>query len=207
VNGRALIQVCQETGDNCIVLYPGTNAKYTAEYAKQVLENFGPQDWILQQNEISQGGAIMQAAADKGMDISHYFAFFPRLNNVLIAKTKTGLSIIFNPAPMTSSVLDEFPLDNVDILQVNETEATIMYQAVTGSNDEPVPEELVQLLMKSYPKMQGIVMTLGGDGVLASFSHKGETQQYRIPCAKANVKDTTAAGDTFVVCLVWCLVC
>jgi hypothetical protein len=66
VNGRALIQVCQKTGDNCIVLYPGTNAKYTAEYAKEVLEHFGPDDWILQQNEISQGGAIMQVAADKG---------------------------------------------------------------------------------------------------------------------------------------------
>jgi len=100
---------------------------------------------------------------------------------------------------MTSSVLVEFPLDKVDILQVNETEATIMYQAVTGRKDEPVPEELVQLLMESYQKMQGIVMTLGGDGVLAVFRHKGQTQTYRIPCAKANVKDTTAAGDTFVV--------
>ncbi|KAG2179522.1 hypothetical protein INT44_006369 [Umbelopsis vinacea] len=173
-NGRALIQVSQENGDNCIVLYPGTNAKYTAEYAQQVLENFGPGDWILQQNEISQGGAIMNVAADK------------------------GLSVIFNPAPMTSSVLSEFPLDKVDILQVNETEATIMYQAVTGRTDEPVPEELVELLMKSYPKLQGIVMTLGGDGVLAFFRHNGQTQKYRIPVAKAIVKDTTAAGDTFV---------
>ncbi|KAI9286383.1 Ribokinase-like protein [Umbelopsis sp. AD052] len=173
-NGRALIQVSQENGDNCIVLYPGTNAKYTAEYAQQVLENFGPGDWILQQNEISQGGAIMNVAADK------------------------GLSVIFNPAPMTSSVLSEFPLDKVDILQVNETEATIMYQAVTGRTDEPVPEELVELLMKSYPKLQGIVMTLGGDGVLAVFRHNGQTQKYRIPVAKAIVKDTTAAGDTFV---------
>ncbi|CAO3696090.1 unnamed protein product [Umbelopsis ramanniana] len=174
VNGRALIQVSQENGDNCIVLYPGTNAKYTAEYAKQVLENFGPGDWILQQNEISQGGAIMDVAADK------------------------GLSVIFNPAPMTSSVLREFPLDKVDILQVNETEATIMYQAVTGKTDEPVPEELIELLMNSYPKLQGIVLTLGGDGVLAFFRQNGKTQKYRIPVAKANVKDTTAAGDTFV---------
>ncbi|KAM3589806.1 hypothetical protein VKS41_000660 [Umbelopsis sp. WA50703] len=173
-NGRALIQVCQKTGDNCIVLYPGTNAKYTAEYAKEVLEHFGPDDWILQQNEISQGGAIMQVAADK------------------------GLSIIFNPAPMTPSVIDEFPLDKVDILQVNETEATTMYQAITGKVDEPVPEDLVKLIMETYPEMQGIVMTLGGDGVLACFRHKGQCQEFKIPVAKANVKDTTAAGDTFV---------
>lgn len=69
MNGRALIQVSQATGDNCIVLYPGTNAKYTADYAEAVLENFGPDDWILQQNEISQGGAIMQVAADKGKNV------------------------------------------------------------------------------------------------------------------------------------------
>ena len=116
-----------------------------------------------------------------------------------------GLSVIFNPAPMTSSVLREFPLDKVDILQVNETEATIMYQAVTGKTDEPVPEELIELLMNSYPKLQGIVLTLGGDGVLAFFRQNGKTQKYRIPVAKANVKDTTAAGDTFVVRLsFWC---
>jgi ribokinase len=64
--------VSQENGDNCIVLYPGTNAKYTAEYAKEVLEHFGPGDWILQQNEISQGGGIMNVAADKGMEVRLY---------------------------------------------------------------------------------------------------------------------------------------
>jgi ribokinase len=111
----------------------------------------------------------------------------------------SGLSIIFNPAPMTPSVIDEFPLNKVDILQVNETEATTMYQAITGKVDEPVPEDLVKLIMETYPEMQGIVMTLGGDGVLACFRHKGQCQEFKIPVAKANVKDTTAAGDTFVV--------
>jgi ribokinase len=191
--------VSQENGDNCIVLYPGTNAKYTAEYAKQVLENFGPGDWILQQNEISQGGAIMNVAADKGMDARTMSI----QTTISLTFRNLGLSVIFNPAPMTSSVLSEFPLDKVDILQVNETEATIMYQAVTGRTDEPVSEELIELLMNSYPKLQGIVLTLGGDGVLAFFRHNGKTQMYRIPVAKANVKDTTAAGDTFVVRF-WC---
>jgi ribokinase len=100
---------------------------------------------------------------------------------------------------MTASVLDEFPLNKVDILQVNETEATTMYQAVTGKTNEPVPEELVELLMNSYPRLQGTVLTLGGDGVLALFRNNGESRKYRIPVAKAKVKDTTAAGDTFVV--------
>jgi ribokinase len=196
--------VSQENGDNCIVLYPGTNAKYTADYAKQVLENFGPGDWILQQNEISQGGAIMDVAADKGKgsnDVNSDYVLGPSF----LTLRNLGLSVIFNPAPMTSSVLREFPLDKVDILQVNETEATIMYQAVTGKTDEPVPEELIELLMNSYPKLQGIVLTLGGDGVLAFFRQNGKTQKYRLPVAKANVKDTTAAGDTFVVRLsFWC---
>lgn len=102
---------------------------------------------------------------------------------------------------MTASVIDEFPLHKVDILQVNETEATEMYHAITGKIDEPVPEELVKLIMETYPEMQGIVMTLGGDGVLACFRHEGQSQEFKIPVAKADVKDTTAAGDTFVVCI------
>ena len=55
-----------ETGDNCIVLYPGTNAKYTPEDASKVLESFGSEDWIVMQNEISCGGEIMKLAAEKG---------------------------------------------------------------------------------------------------------------------------------------------
>jgi ribokinase len=58
--------VSDETHDNCIVLFPGTNATYTGKDASKVIDRFGPGDWIIQQNEISGGGDIMRLAAEKG---------------------------------------------------------------------------------------------------------------------------------------------
>lgn len=45
----------------------GTNATYTGEDAKKIIDQFQPGDWIIQQNEISNGGDIMRLAAEKGI--------------------------------------------------------------------------------------------------------------------------------------------
>ncbi|KAI9356434.1 sugar kinase, ribokinase family [Pilaira anomala] len=172
-NGRALIQVSTETGDNCIVLFPGTNGTYTAEEAAPVFEHFGPGDWLVQQNEISQGGAIMRLAAEK------------------------GLSILFNPAPLTKGVLTEFPFDKVNILIVNECEAEALYQELGGK--EKLSElALATKLLDQFDAMQGVVVTLGGEGVIAKFRNQGQVKEFKVASRKVDVKDTTGAGDTFV---------
>ncbi|ORX52793.1 Ribokinase-like protein [Hesseltinella vesiculosa] len=173
-NGRAFIQVSDETHDNCIVLFPGSNGRYTAEDAKDIVNEFETGDWIIQQNEISQGGAIMQAAADR------------------------GLSIIFNPAPMSKTILSDFPMDKVTILVVNEVESAELYQAVTGESCTLAGLALATALFQHFDHMQGLVVTLGGDGVVAKFRHHGKVRDFMVPCNKVKVKDTTAAGDTFV---------
>ncbi|KAI8139059.1 Ribokinase-like protein [Fennellomyces sp. T-0311] len=174
-NGRAFIQVSAETGDNCIVLYPGTNDKYTAADAAKVLESFGPDDWIVQQNEISAGGEIMNLAADK------------------------GLSVLFNPAPMTPGIIDVFPFDKVSILIVNEHEAEFLYEQIGGKSKAKGLDLAAELLSK-FPRMEGVVVTLGGDGVVAKFRQEADRiRDFIVPCRKVDVKDTTGAGDTFVV--------
>ncbi|KAL0139602.1 Ribokinase-like protein [Mucor lusitanicus] len=173
-NGRAFIQVSKETGDNCIVLYPGTNGTYTVEEAATVLESFGPGDWIVQQNEISHGGDIMKLAAEK------------------------GLNVFFNPAPLTKGILQEFPFDKVTILVVNEHEAQALYEELGGSKKDVVGLDLATELLRNFDKMQGIVITLGGAGVVARFKQGDQTQDFKVPSRKVNVKDTTGAGDTFV---------
>jgi ribokinase len=60
--------VSGENGDNCIVLYPGTNGTNTLSEAEEVLQKFQPGDWIVQQNEINLGGEIMNLAARKGKE-------------------------------------------------------------------------------------------------------------------------------------------
>jgi ribokinase len=64
--GRAIIQLSEESRDNAIVLFPGTNRTVTLEEANHVLRNFGEGDWIVMQNEMSSGPEIMQAAKERG---------------------------------------------------------------------------------------------------------------------------------------------
>jgi len=67
--GRAIIQLSQESHDNSIVLFPGTNHTVTLEEAHHVLAHFGEGDWIVMQNEMSCGGEIMRAAKERGKEI------------------------------------------------------------------------------------------------------------------------------------------
>lgn len=157
-------------------MYPGTNGTYTANDAAKVFEHFGPGDWIVQQNEISQGGEIMQLAAEK------------------------GLQVLFNPAPLTPGIVDAFPFDKVTILVVNEHEAADLNKEI-GGPENAQGLNLAGELLNKFPKMQGVVVTLGGDGVVAKFRQEqnGRVRDFIVPGRKANVKDTTGAGDTFVV--------
>ena len=101
-SGHAVIQVA-DSGENAIVLYPGTNRKITPALIARALSLADDGDVLLLQNEISQIPEIMREAAKKRM------------------------RIFFNPAPMTGEVIN-YPLELVDTLIVNETE----WEALSG---------------------------------------------------------------------------
>jgi len=172
-NGRAFIQVSEETSDNCIVLYPGTNGTNTLEEANKTLESFGKGDWIVQQNEINFGGEIMELAVKK------------------------GLRVLFNPAPTTKDLVKTFPFNHVSVLIVNEHEAQDLYEQL-GEKTQLQVADLADSLMKHFTSLEGIVITLGKEGLAAKFKHGKETRNFRIKGRKVAAKDTTAAGDTFV---------
>lgn len=67
-NGHAIIQIDQ-TAQNCILLYGGSNQQITREYADEVLSHFDKGDYILLQNEISELGYIIDKAYEIGMKI------------------------------------------------------------------------------------------------------------------------------------------
>ena len=94
--GHAIIQV-DENGQNCILLYGGTNQLYTKEYINETLDKFGNEGLVLLQNETN--------LVDYMIEESH----------------KRGLKIAFNGAPMNEKVL-EYPLELLDWLIVNEVE-------------------------------------------------------------------------------------
>lgn len=96
-SGHAVIQV-DDTGDNCILLYPGANRCITPEDAQQVLSRFAPGDLLVLQNEISS------------------------LEYILSAAHRMGLRIALNPSPVDDALLRCPALELVDYLLLNEIE-------------------------------------------------------------------------------------
>lgn len=105
-SGHAIIQV-DPSGQNCILLFGGSNQEITTQEVDQVLTHFGPGDRIILQNEINNLAYIMQQAAARGLDI------------------------VFNPSPIDASI-QSLPLELVSLLVLNEIEGA----ALAGTEDE-----------------------------------------------------------------------
>jgi ribokinase len=160
LTGQAIIQV-DEAGQNAIVLDAGANHAIALADVERAIAEARPGDWFLTQNETSH-------VAD----------------TIRMAKTH-GLRVAFNPAPMTDSVLD-CPLDSVDLLVVNETEAAVL----TGLEDA---DGQLRSCIERWPDCE-VVVTRGAQGALARGSNWHLTQA----ATETRVVDTTAAGDTFL---------
>ena len=101
-NGHAIIQVSC-LGENSIFLYPSSNEMITKDYIDIVLENFGQDDIILLQNEISNVDYIVEKAYQKKM------------------------CIILNPSPFNEK-LDKIDFNKLTYIILNEVEA----RAISG---------------------------------------------------------------------------
>ena len=102
-SGHTIIQVDRK-GQNCILLYGGTNRRVTCQFADQVLSEFQPGDILLLQNEINQLPYIIDKAYER------------------------GLEIILNPSPYDEN-LDSCDLNKVSMFLLNEIEG----EQITGS--------------------------------------------------------------------------
>jgi len=114
-SGHAVIQL-DKHGQNCIILFGGTNQQIDQEFVVRVLENFNKEDIVLLQNEISSIEYIMEKANEKGM------------------------KIYFNPSP-ASVKLCEYPMHYVDTIILNEVEG----EQLTGeSNIDNILDSLLR---------------------------------------------------------------
>jgi len=158
--GHAIIQVNKE-GENAIIIHGGANQTFSDADIQKVLKSAETEDFVLLQNEINVVEKILQKSKDR------------------------GLTIIFNPAPMTETIKN-YPLELVDIFILNEVEG----EALTNQND---PDAILSAMQKLYPKSR-IILTLGKTGVI--YAHN--EQRIKVPALKVKVIDTTGAGDTFI---------
>ena len=119
-SGHAIIQV-NKGGQNCILLFAGTNHGYDAEYIEEILSDASKGDIVLLQNEINCLDVIFEAAHKK------------------------GLQIAFNPSPYKESI-KELPLEYVDWWFCNEIEG----EALFGSSDpEEILESFIKMYPES----------------------------------------------------------
>lgn len=118
--GHAIIQV-NANGENCILLHGGANQAITKNFIEQVLDNFGKDDILLIQNEISNLDILIELAGKKGM------------------------IIYFNPAPMNKKVLN-YPLEYIDTFIVNQTEAKLL---TNSENTDHILESMSSLFPNS----------------------------------------------------------
>ena len=58
--GHAIIQINDE-GNNCIIVFGGSNQELSRDYVDQALENMGAGDYVIVQNEVSNVGYIVSA--------------------------------------------------------------------------------------------------------------------------------------------------
>ena len=159
-SGHAIIQVTP-SGENAIVLFGGANQTITAKTVMQALDDTRPSDWVLTQNETSSIEEVLRQAKEK------------------------QLKVAFNPAPMSESV-KQLPLDCVDLLIVNETEAA----AITGKEEL---EDIVTAFKEQWSHSE-VIITLGKAGVM--MLRKNDVVE--VKAFSVDAVDTTAAGDTFI---------
>lgn len=114
-SGHTIIQV-DKNGQNCILLYGGSNRSITKDFVDEVLSHFEKGDFLVLQNEINMMDYIIDAAYEKGM------------------------VIVLNPSPM-DAYLDNCDMNKVSYFLLNEIEGAQM----TGEEDlDKVPAKLLE---------------------------------------------------------------
>ena len=106
MQGHTIIQV-DKKGENCILLYGGTNRSIGDSQIDETLAHFGQGDWLVLQNEVNSLPRIVDAAFARGM------------------------RIVLNPSPYEES-LKEVDFGKLSWLLVNEVEA-----CQCSGSDEP----------------------------------------------------------------------
>ncbi|KAI9222380.1 Ribokinase-like protein [Blastocladiella britannica] len=188
--GRAIIQLSTHSGENAIVLFPGTNHALTPEShfpidTSKVAVSASRGDVVLLQNEISHGPAFLARAR------------------------AAAATVVFNPAPCTPTIATEYDLALVDVLVVNEGELDTLATAlghppaphVPSTMDNPHGESehwrgALAVVMERYSTtLAAAVVTLGARG--AAVGAPGRDVLVVVPGLRIYPVDTTGAGDTF----------
>lgn len=163
-NGHAIIQV-NPSGENCILLYGGSNQQITRTQIDETLSHFTEGDILLLQNEINEIPYIITSAHSR------------------------GLKIALNPAPW-SPTLHTWPLHLISYFIVNEIEGA----ALAGVDENSDPDTILDAIRNRYPN-SAVVLTLGGDGVCYDDgTHRLSHPIFKVPVVDTTAAGDTFTG-------------
>ena len=111
---------------------------------------------------------------------------YETIKKIALSAKKKGKKVLFNPAP--ACLIDEELMKAIDILVVNELEASFISGIDYTDNNL---EEIAETLLKAGTS--NVVITLGSQGAYM----KNAKETIQLPGCKVNAIDTIAAGDTF----------
>lgn len=171
--GNIQLQVTDDGVQNRIMVIPGANYDLTCEDLKWIEDEISSYDIVMLQLELT-------------MDVTEYVAH---------TAAKNGVPVMLNPAP-AAELSDEL-LGNITYLSPNEFEAALLAEcsilAVYDGIDEDALKRVTSIIRQRG--VNKVIVTLGSNGS-AIADNEGLR---RIDCVKMdNVKDPTAAGDSFV---------
>ena len=141
MQGHTVIQVNPD-GENCIILFGGSNQCVTEKQIAETFRDYGPGDWLVLQNEINLLPEIVNQAAGRGM------------------------RIVLNPSPYDEK-LEKVDFQKLSWLLVNEVEA----EQITGSGDPDQAWSILHecyphlSVLITLGKRGSVVYALTGDSV------------------------------------------
>lgn len=166
--GIAIIVVDEPSGQNRIILSAEANHTLLPEHFSTLP---GPRpDLLIMQLEIP----------------------FDTVLQALRAANASNIPVLLNPAPAKALPAEAYT--NLAHLVVNETEAAILSGCQESDLDDVSGLERVSAIFFQRG-VSNVIITLGGRGVYYATK---DGKSALVPALKANVVDTTAAGDTFV---------
>lgn len=99
---------------------------------------------------------------------------------------ENGIPVVLNPAPAAKVPSDI--VDKVTYLTPNEHEAKLIFNGADGAEES---DEFIESVLSAYPEK--LIITRGSRGVSVALK---DGRVITVPGRKANVVDTTGAGDT-----------
>lgn len=183
-NSEQLVQALQESGVDTTFL--DTTGETTGHAIIQVIPS--GENCIL-----VYGGSNLDISTDyidkvfASMNEDFILVLQNEINNLayIINKARElGVQIALNPSPLDDKLLNT-DLTGITWLILNEIEGAQLCSST-------IPEEITEKLLAKYPDIR-IVLTLGEKGAV----YQDKSQCHEQSIYPTDVKDTTAAGDTF----------